>query len=64
MEWKPIDTAPKDLRVLIGRVGHPWVFSAQWNERYKHWSIGTSAMDFFASPTHWMNQPQPPQTKG
>lgn len=58
--WQPIATAPKDCRVLIGRGGYPWVFSACWSERHKHWATGNSPMDFFAEPTHWMLSPEPP----
>jgi len=58
-DWQPIETAPKDCRILIGRVGHRWVFSAWWNDRHEHWAIGPSPMDFFAEPTHWMPLPKP-----
>ena len=58
--WQPIETAPKDCRILIGRVGHPWVFSAWWNDRHEHWATGPSPMDFFAEPTHWMPLPKAP----
>lgn len=64
MEWQPIETAPKDgARILIGRVGHPWVFSAWWNERHTHWATGKSPMDFFAEPTHWMQLPEAPNVE-
>lgn len=61
--WRPIDTAPRDCRILIGRVGHPWVFSAWWNERYQHWAVGNGAMDFIAEPTHWMIPPEAPNVE-
>jgi hypothetical protein len=60
MEWQPIETAPKDKRILLGRVGHPWAFTACWRDYYKHWSTGSSSMDFFAEPTHWMQAPEAP----
>ena len=59
--WQPIETAPKNGRILISRVGHPWVFAAEWSERHRHWATGPSLMDFFANPTHWMPLPQPPK---
>jgi len=59
-EWKPIETAPKNCRILIGRVGHQWAVSAKWNERKEYWSTGQTPMDFFSEPTHWMPLPPPP----
>ena len=58
--WQPIETAPKDCPLLIGRIGHPRVFSVQWNERLGHWATGPSPMDFFTEPTHWMIPPEAP----
>lgn len=58
--WKPISTAPKDCRILIGRVGHPWAITARWHELKEYWSTGQTPMDFFAEPTHWMPLPPPP----
>jgi hypothetical protein len=59
--WKAIETAPKDCRILIGRIGHPHVFSAWWSDRYEHWATGCSPMDYFAEPTHWMELPGAPK---
>ena len=61
--WQPIETAPKNCRILIGRVGHPWAVSARWNERKEYWSTGQTPMDFFAEPTHWMPLPPPPKAE-
>lgn len=60
--WQPIETAPKNERILIARTGHPWAFVAKWCEKYGHWSYGPSAMDYFAVPTHWMRHREPPAT--
>ena len=59
-KWQQIETAPKDCRIILGRIGHPWACSARWNERYMHWATGGGAMDFFADPTHWMLPPEAP----
>ena len=59
--WQPIETAPKDCRILIGREGHPWVYSGFWSDRSRHWSTGYGAMDYFDSPTHWMPLPAAPK---
>lgn len=62
--WQPIETAPKDgTRILLGRVGYPWVFAGLWNDAYKHWSTGIGAMAYFAEPTHWAPHPQPPEAR-
>lgn len=60
-QWQPIETAPKDRRILMGRVGYSWVFFAIWDEHRAHWSTGTGPMEFFANPTHWMPLPAAPQ---
>ena len=63
MEWQLIETAPKDCRILIGRVGHPWVFLAWWHERYNHWATGAGPIDFLSDPTHWMPSPDAPSQR-
>lgn len=61
--WHPIETAPKDCPVLLGRVGYQRVVSAMWNERYGHWATGPSPMDFFTEPTNWMLPPVAPNVE-
>jgi len=69
-EWKPIDTAPKDRRILllIPMVDDPLVVCGQWNrDSYKnkprpHWENDQSYLrgalwTRAAQPTHWMELP-------
>lgn len=69
--WQPIDTAPRDERVIIakiaesvgkwagdvGRGPHVWfAVTATHNGRY--WTDG---LDKLVEPTHWMELPEVPQ---
>ena len=59
--WQPIETAPKDRRILLAKiVGYPdrpaalwWATMGEWSARYERWwdRIEPSGL---ASPTHWM----------
>ena len=64
-EWQPIETAPKDKRVLelLPKSG---VASGEWNSFGNDWWCGMcggyecdSAFDD-EQPTHWMPLPSPP----
>ena len=61
MEWKPIETAPKDGNEVLGcRAGQKWrqVLGWQWGSGgYDGWyNSGGRNYD----PTHWMLLPDPP----
>lgn len=60
-QWLPIDSAPKDRRIIVARAGHPWIHVCYWSTRWNHWANGPSAMDYFAAPTHWMESIAPPE---
>lgn len=64
-EWKPIDAAPRDRRILLAKiVGHPahetaiwWVSIGEWSQRWDRWwdTVDPSGL---AGPTHWMPLPR------
>jgi hypothetical protein len=72
--WQPIDTAPKDKRVLLfyGKgvtgimvVGR-WVTDANVNKPRPYWTNDHSAafgirLTREMHPTHWMPMPEPPE---
>ena len=67
MEWKLIDTAPKDgTRIIVcGETGQvwcdvKWVIRMRAGERWEHLTLG--ALRF--NPTHWMPIPKPPNFIG
>jgi hypothetical protein len=69
--WRPIETAPKDTRVLVYATlrgsslgGHDcgkWVVIAAWETEYGCWVDGSQCTP---EPTHWMPLPSPPSGKG
>ena len=70
LEWRSIDTAPKDGTnvLVVGLAGH-WVASFRFPMRgepqceshyAKEWRDGGGR---WATPTHWMPLPQPPEVK-
>lgn len=65
-EWKPIDTAPKDKRVLL--IGEYWSDSqgtmpepliGMWNPHLDRWEAAWMCW-FGIRPTHWMPLPTAP----
>ena len=66
MEWKPIETAPKEegVVVLVYEPGLPHfdIFMAEWvhdivGKRWQQWNTEDPA---WLHPTHWMPLPPPP----
>ena len=56
MEWKPIETAPKDeSRILLYEKGSMCV--GHWWNNYDGWALKVLCID---NPTHWMPLPEPP----
>jgi len=56
-EWLPIDSAPKDRKIIVGRVGLNSCAIAKWDDGLSIWR--TDAL-FFAAPTHWQPIPAAP----
>ena len=65
MEWRPIETAPKDGTLVL--VGHETaVFDGWWDENSGGWVDGSTDMyeDLIVyQPTHWMPLPASPSVK-
>ena len=62
MEWKPIETAPKDGTEIL--VWDKWDrTAAYWSEVDKIWRVAGALEDDLATPTHWMPLPDPPTAK-
>jgi len=55
-EWKPIETAPKDKKILVYGSGH--VYLCRLNEYRECLIIG--GFGSYHPPTHWMPLPEPP----
>ena len=67
MNWKDIETAPKDgTRVLV--FSGDWIAIAYWKSDAQIWCVW-DCEDYFPSvhlvgddaPTHWMPLPEPPK---
>ena len=73
MEWQPIETAPKDGTILIGKIPNEspdlnreikWAFG--WCSLYKWEWAGMRKATWLKlneehQPTHWQPLPKPPQ---
>lgn len=67
-EWQPIETAPKDRWVIVGRHGHRpemaiWEDASVWIEG---WYCGGSRSDSYGpgfDPTHWAPLTEPPEVQ-
>lgn len=62
MEWRPIETAPKDgTKILLAKiVGHPdhdtalwWACRGFWSNKWNNWNDGIEPSGL-AGPTHWV----------
>ena len=76
-EWQPIETAPKDKRILLYRPTAPewWMVMGGRYDSDKYaknpkpywstdnWSLGKMEQRQNA-PTHWMPLPEPPKSAG
>lgn len=67
-DWQPIDTAPKDERVLIWSPSWEQAFLAVWTESFGgHWMPEYAEVPMLDEPedhpTHWMSLPSAPPAK-
>lgn len=74
-EWLPIASAPKDCRVMLGKVGHKHVYQAHWElepswawkGEVPCWAVYMADDDYYSIyieadwPTHWMPLPEAPK---
>lgn len=63
MEWQPIDTAPKDSRLVLIRqpYGDDWsgTYVAYWSKVRKAWMYSDCSV--VAGASHWMPLPEAPK---
>lgn len=66
-EWQPIETAPKDVPLLVFscEARHPGVMVAELNtwEDSADWTDTWAEQGLDVEPTHWMPLPSPPALK-
>jgi hypothetical protein len=60
MEWQPIETAPKDRRILVCQSQNEIIATAQGTNNHGYWRTGAGPMDYIVGVTHWMPLPPPP----
>lgn len=59
MKWQPIETAPKDIAVILYEDGESYV--AEWDRRFDRWRMPIAPRVYFKpDPSHWMPLPEPP----
>ena len=62
MDWKPIDTAPRDgKQVVVWNLDNPhgeWPFMGEWDSSRQEWRIHIDGQIIY--PTHWLRIPKPP----
>lgn len=74
MEWKPIETAPRDGNVIIGfePIYGGLVSQVWWCDIFNRWEslhndypmrqcVDEQHYIFECNPTHWMPLPEPPE---
>lgn len=65
--WRPIDSAPKDVEVLV--FTKPWgAIIARYSEEFGNWlsrmQVPVSIREDEEMPTHWQPLPPPPDGGG
>lgn len=58
-EWQPIETAPKDGRILIA--SDTYVCIGVWSDKHKCFTDEHDGLDRFYSVDGWMHLPEPPK---
>lgn len=59
--WQPIETAPKNRKILVCQYENKIVETANGIDRHGNWKTGQSPMDFICGVTHWREIPEPPK---
>lgn len=68
MTWHPIETAPKDGRLILLYPSRCWCDDVNsdcevgyWDHDFETWAAATSTRaEDYHGPTHWMPLPDPP----
>ena len=69
-EWQPIETAPKDGRMVLLFPSRCWAEDSDrgevgyWDNDFHDWGGLGSAAEDYTGPTHWMPLPSPPTPEG
>jgi hypothetical protein len=61
MEWKPIETAPRDCQILLCKIyndGDASISAGEWVDEIGGFDMMGYTWHMF--PTHWMPLPEPP----
>ena len=58
--WQPIETAPKDVSILVIQTQNNIFAIAKGKNGRGNWKTGCGRMEYIAGVTHWMPLPQPP----
>lgn len=61
-EPQPIDTAPKDERILVYNAVTGW-YSSEYSQEAKTWVLyfWSKKGEWYPHPTHWMPLPERPE---
>jgi len=66
-DWQPIDTAPKDVDVLLLYLDGSGVQPGYWDRDNDCWlaceTKGLTGGRWYSTPTHWMPLPDPPPSE-
>lgn len=60
MNWKTIDSAPKDGRDILVYDRQRYITIVQWDEYYSKWVVSDYDAFTACDATHWMPLPEPP----
>lgn len=60
IEWQPIETAPKDGRVILAWWSEEYMETIRYHDGEWVWSHDYDSWNDNFKPTHWMPRPAPP----
>ena len=61
MNWKPIETAPKNQEILVWDGKDIWLVNTEYEMYPKHNGCGCCSSSVHEEATHWMPMPEPPK---